>query len=197
MKDAKHVNVPLGSHMILSSVNFPKSEEGRKDMEHISYANAIRSVMYSMITQVLILHLLTRENPLLLFSLLLLRTVYLRNFSYMVALSSTEAEYVAITEAVKEGLWLKGLLSKLNIMNNVVNIYTDSQSALMLCENPIYHERSKHIEVKYHFVREQLSTGEINILKIGTADNLADMGTKILPVSKFNICLSKFLIDTG
>ncbi|KAL2456513.1 Retrovirus-related Pol polyprotein from transposon TNT 1-94 [Abeliophyllum distichum] len=115
----------------------------------------------------------------------------------LVTLSSTEAEYVALTEAFKECMWLKGLLCELNFLNENAMIFTNSQSALMLCKNPVYHERSKHIEVKYHFIREKLASGEFKLLKIATDDNPADVGTKVLAAGKFNKCISMSNIDTG
>lgn len=107
----------------------------------------------------------------------------------LVTLSSTEAEYVAITEAVKECIWLKEILKELDFMHDTPIMFTDSQSALSLSKNPVYHERSKHIEVKYHFIREKLSQGKAELVKIHTDRNPFDVGTKILLVGKFKLCL--------
>lgn len=115
----------------------------------------------------------------------------------LVTLSSTEAEYVAIIEAVKECTWLKGILKELNFMHDIPVMFTDSQSALLLCKNLVYHERSKHIEVKYHFIREKLSQNEVKFVKIHTDRNPSDVGTKILPAGKFKLCLSLLHVDTG
>lgn len=68
---------------------------------------------------------------------------------------------------------------------------------MLLSKNPAYHERSKHIEVKYHFIREKLSLGEVKLNKVHTERNPSDMGTKVLSVSKFKTCLSLLHIDTG
>ena len=64
-------------------------------------------------------------------------------------------------------------------------IYTDSQSALAVAKNPIFHAHTKHIEVYYHYVRERLSAGEISLVYVPTQDNLADLSTKSLPREKF------------
>ena len=64
-------------------------------------------------------------------------------------------------------------------------IYTDSQSALAVARNPIFHARTKHIEVHYHYVRERLSAGEISLAYVPTHDNLADLFIKALPREKF------------
>ena len=113
----------------------------------------------------------------------------------VVALSTTEAEYIAVTEAIKEAIWLQGLLSEINVFKGKSIIYTDSQSALHLCKNPVFHERTKHIEVKYHFIRDQISDGVVEVDKVSTEDNPADMGTKTVPYSKLKHCLN--LLNIG
>jgi hypothetical protein len=108
----------------------------------------------------------------------------------VVALSTTEAEHIAVTEAIKEAIWLQGLLREINIFGGKAVIFTDSQSALHLVKNPVFHERTKHIEIKYHFIRDQVSNGIVQVEKISTDDNPADMGTKIVSYSKFKHCLN-------
>ena len=61
---------------------------------------------------------------------------------------------MAVTEAVKEVIWLQGLLEELGVVQEHVCIYSDSQSAIHLAKNPVYHLRTKHIDVRYHFVRD-------------------------------------------
>ncbi|KAL6322949.1 hypothetical protein AAG906_022787 [Vitis piasezkii] len=72
----------------------------------------------------------------------------------MVALSTTQVEYILVAEGFKEALRLKGLTNEMGIDNSNFTIYCDSQSAIHLMKNPTLHERSKHIDVKYHFIRE-------------------------------------------
>ena len=107
----------------------------------------------------------------------------------LVALSSTEAEYIAMTDAVKEAIWLRGILEEINLLQGDVIVYTDNQSAIHLCKNLVLHERTKHVDVKFHFVREQVSAGAVKIHKISTEDNPADMGTKVVTAAKFKHCL--------
>jgi len=104
-------------------------------------------------------------------------------------LSSTEAEYMALTDGAKEAIWLKGHVSELGFVQKTVNIHCDSQSAIALAKNAVYHERTKHIDVKYHFIRDLVNNGEVQVLKIDTEDNPADIFTKVLPVSKFQDAL--------
>ncbi|KAH9717374.1 hypothetical protein KPL71_021787 [Citrus sinensis] len=96
-----------------------------------------------------------------------------------VALSITEAEYMAITEVVKEAIWLQGLLENLGLAQEHINVYCDNQSAIHLTKNQVYHVRTKHIDVRFHFVREIVNEGKILLQKIKTADNPADMLTKL------------------
>jgi len=111
------------------------------------------------------------------------------NLQKVVALSSTEAEYMALTDAAKEAIWLKGLVNELGFTQKTVNIHCDSQSAIALAKNAVYHERTKHIDVKYHFIRDLVNNGEVQVLKIDTEDNPADIFTKVLRVSKFQDAL--------
>lgn len=79
------------------------------------------------------------------------------SLQHVVALSTTEAEYTAASEAVKEALWLKGLISELGISQKVVDIHCDSSSAIYLSRNPAHHEKTKHIDIKLHFIRNVIS----------------------------------------
>ena len=112
------------------------------------------------------------------------------NLQSVVALSTTEAEYIALAEGVKEGLWLKGMLNELGIEQECVPIHCDSQSAIHLAKHQMYHERTKHIDVKLHFIREVVDSGAVRIMKIASDDNPADMLTKSLPRCKFENCLN-------
>ncbi|CAM8943782.1 unnamed protein product [Rhodiola kirilowii] len=98
----------------------------------------------------------------------------------IVALSSTEAEYIAATEAVKEAIWLKGIVKEVQGRSCVPILHMDSQSALYLCKDPVYHERTKHIDVRFHFIRDMVESKQII--------NPADFGTKIVPSDKFLFC---------
>ncbi|KAM7461045.1 hypothetical protein LguiA_029166 [Lonicera macranthoides] len=106
----------------------------------------------------------------------------------VVALSTTEAEYIAVTEAVKEAIWLRGLVSDLGLKPEKVVVHCDSQSAIHLAKNQVHHGRTKHIDVRYHFIREIIENGVVNLVKIGTKDNPADMLTKVIPLAKFEHC---------
>ena len=78
-----------------------------------------------------------------------------------VSLSTIEAEYVAISEAAKEIIWLKSLLKKLGKRQDESPLFSDSQSAICLAKNPILHSRCKHLELKYHFIRNLINDGDL------------------------------------
>ena len=104
----------------------------------------------------------------------------------VVALSSCEAEYIAASTASTQALWLVRLLGDLlGRDTEAVALRVDSKSALALAKNPVFHERSKHIRVKYHFIRGCLDEGSIKASYINTTDQLADLLTKPLGRVKF------------
>ena len=111
------------------------------------------------------------------------------SLQHVVALSTTEAEYTAATEAVKEALWLKGLISELGIPQKVVDIHCDSSSAIYLSRNPAHHEKTKHIDIKLHFIRLEVLRATVKLQKIHTDKNVADMLTKPVTTAKFKLCI--------
>jgi hypothetical protein len=92
--------------------------------------------------------------------------------------STTEAEYMAIAKACKESVWLKCLYAKLCGDDSCVNLFCDNQSAIYLTNDQMFHERSKHIDVKYYYVRDMVAQGKLKVRKISTHDNPTDMMTK-------------------
>lgn len=98
-----------------------------------------------------------------------------------VALSSTEAEYIALSEAAKEAVYLRTFLKEIGCQDQVTGmttIYCDNQSAQKLMKNPVYHSRSKHIDIRYHYVREIFQNGDIDVRYISTQEMIADVLTK-------------------
>lgn len=98
-----------------------------------------------------------------------------------VSLSTTEAEYRAGSSAAQECIWLVRLLKDLNQkMDYPIQLLCDNQSAIKLAENPVFHARTKHIEVDHHFIREKVLKGDIDLQWIDTRDQVADVFTKSL-----------------
>ncbi|KAH9671238.1 Integrase catalytic domain-containing protein [Citrus sinensis] len=112
------------------------------------------------------------------------------SLQHVVALSTTEAEYTAAAEAVKEALWLKGLMAELGLAQKTVEVFCDSSSAIYLSKNPAHHERTKHIDIKLHFIRNEVSKGVVKMVKIHTDSNPADMLTKVVSTAKLKFCLN-------
>ena len=102
-------------------------------------------------------------------------------------MSTTEAEYMAIAEVSKEIVWLKGLFAELCGVDSCIDLFCDSQSAICLTKDKMFHDRTKHSDVKYHYVCDVVTQGKLKICKISTHDNPADMMTKPVHVAKFEL----------
>lgn len=102
-----------------------------------------------------------------------------------VALSTTEAEFIAAAEATKEAVWLQQLLSELGEVNKPTSLHCDNQSAIALVKNPAFHQRTKHIDVRLFYIREAQEDGTINVIYIPTDQQSADIFTKALAVPRF------------
>jgi len=108
----------------------------------------------------------------------------------IIAQSTTEAEFIAINAASKEAVYLKSLLEELGFYNQkLFPLYTDNNGALLLSKNPRFHERTKHIAVKYYYIRDLIEKGIIDLLFISTKEQKADGLTKALDRIKFNLFL--------
>jgi len=102
-----------------------------------------------------------------------------------VALSSTKAEYRGVTIVACEVISLQKLFSDLGQLVDVpVVIYYDNINSILLANNPVYHARTKHIEVYYHFIREKILAKEIDLIHVSTKDQVVDIFTKALSTNK-------------
>ena len=106
----------------------------------------------------------------------------------IVTLSTTKAEYVAVTKENKELIWLRSLLAKLGIKLKSFILYSDSQSAIHLAKNTAYHARTKHIDIRYHFIISLLEDDVLILVKIHGTKNPADMLTKLVITEKLKLC---------
>lgn len=103
-----------------------------------------------------------------------------------VSLSTTEAEFIAAAEATKEAMWLRKLLSDIgHLYDGPTLLNVDNQSAIKLTRNPEFHRRSKHIDVRYHFICEKLTENVIDTKYVNTENQYADVLTKALTLDKF------------
>ena len=107
------------------------------------------------------------------------------------SLSSAEAEYMAIASAAQEAIWIRQFLTEffhLSLdINNLYscNIYSDNTSAIQIAKHDVSHDRTKHIDIRYHFIRDYLQDGWFNLVWIPTDLQIADMFTKALPINRF------------
>ncbi|QRV78044.1 Retrovirus-related Pol polyprotein from transposon TNT 1-94 [Ceratobasidium sp. AG-Ba] len=111
-----------------------------------------------------------------------------------VALSSMEGEYMALSLAVRHGLWIKMFFEELGFpLESTLSIYTDNTAAIALAHDPQFHARSKHIDTRHHFLREHVTRKTIELSHIPGNENLADLFTKALPRPRFNYLASKVM----
>lgn len=106
-----------------------------------------------------------------------------------VALSSTEAEYMALTSAIQEAVWLLQLCAELRFDATIpLVIKCDNQSAIKLAESDGYRQRSKHIDIRFHYIRKKINDGTIKVEFLNTEKMVADSLTKAVPGNKNNFC---------
>ena len=115
-----------------------------------------------------------------------------------ISLSSAEAEYRSIRKVVGELVWLHRLTKELTISDSSpIPVFCDNQSAIHIAHNPVFHERTKHIEVDCHFVRNKLQEGLISLHHISTTEQLADILTKALTGVKHSALLNKLAVRSS
>lgn len=114
-----------------------------------------------------------------------------------VSRSSAESEYRVMASALCEIIWVFSVLSDLKVMNLLpINLHCDNKSAIQIANNPVFHERTKHIEIDVHQVREIVASGMLRIVKVASTENPADIFTKSLGVSQHNyLCEKLKLLD--
>ncbi|GKB13217.1 retrovirus-related pol polyprotein from transposon TNT 1-94 [Tanacetum coccineum] len=107
------------------------------------------------------------------------------------AISSIEAEYIALSGCCAQILWMRSQLTDYGFQFNKIPLYCDNNSAIALCCNNVQHSRAKHIDVRYHFIKEQVENGIVELYFIRVEYQLADSFTKPLPRERFNFLIEK------
>ncbi|GKA00333.1 hypothetical protein Tco_0672883 [Tanacetum coccineum] len=97
----------------------------------------------------------------------------------------------------KEAIWLRGLLEELGVELNYVVVNCDNEGAIHLSRNNVFHEKTKHINVRYHFIREVLEAKTVEVLKVGTEHNAVNALTKVVPGHKLQHCLELLSVGIG
>nr|GEX30746.1 retrovirus-related Pol polyprotein from transposon TNT 1-94 [Tanacetum cinerariifolium] len=110
------------------------------------------------------------------------------------AMSSAEAEYVALSASCAQVMWMRTQLQDYGFNYNKIPLYYDSQSAIAISCNPVHHSRTKHIHTRYHFIKEQVENGIIELYFVRTEYQLADMFTKALPEDRFKYLVRRIVL---
>ncbi|GJS32085.1 retrovirus-related pol polyprotein from transposon TNT 1-94 [Tanacetum coccineum] len=186
------ISTPFLTDVKLSSKMSPSSEKERMDMSRVPYASAVGSLMFAMIcTRPDIAHAVgvvswyMAESDLIvtgyvdfdytgdldgsklttgyMFTLSGRTVSWVSKLQSVVEMSTTEAEYVSSAQASKEAVWLKMLLEELGYKQENITLFCDNQSALYLVRNLTFHSKTKHIRVQYHFIREEMEEGTMDM----------------------------------
>ncbi|GJR85987.1 copia protein [Tanacetum coccineum] len=112
------------------------------------------------------------------------------------AISSTEAEYISLSGCCAQILWMISQLTEYGFELNNFPLYCDNKSAIALCYNNVQHSRSKHIDVRYHFIKEKVKNGVIERYFVRTEYQLADIFTKVLPRERFKFLINKLVMKS-
>ena len=107
------------------------------------------------------------------------------------SISSTEAEYIAMSSCCAQILWMRSQLSDYGFVFNKIPLYCDNKSAIALSCNNVQHSREKHIDIRHHFIREQVEKGVVELYFVRSEYQLADIFTKALPRERFEFILPR------
>nr|GFA33801.1 ribonuclease H [Tanacetum cinerariifolium] len=107
------------------------------------------------------------------------------------AMSSAKAEYMALSVSYAQVIWMRTQLKDYGFNYNKIPLYYDSQSAIAISCNLVQHSRTKHIHTRYHFIKEQVENGIIELYFVRTKYQLADMFTKALPEDRFKYLVKR------
>ncbi|GKC27217.1 hypothetical protein Tco_1034511 [Tanacetum coccineum] len=158
-------------------------------MSKVSYTNAVGSLMYLMVC--------TRPDIAYAISVV---SRYLANPGFVdsdYAKDPDKGRVYGPYRGCEEAIWLRGLLEELGVELNSEAVNCDNQGAIHLSRKHVFHERTKHINVRYHFIREVLEAKMVKVLKVGTEHNAADALTKVVPELKLQHCLELLNVDVG
>ncbi|GJZ81492.1 hypothetical protein Tco_0646486 [Tanacetum coccineum] len=107
----------------------------------------------------------------------------------IIAISSTEAEYIDLSRCCAQIIWMRSQLTDYGFTFNKIPLYCDDKNAIALCCNNVQHSRAKHIDVHYHFIKDQVENGLVELYLVRTEYQLVDIFTKPLPRERFNFLI--------
>ncbi|GKC60123.1 retrotransposon protein, putative, ty1-copia subclass [Tanacetum coccineum] len=193
--NGKSVQMPLGGHFKLSLKDCPVRDCDVERMSKVPYANVVWSLIYLMVCMrpdiayaVSLVYGIDRGSH-----------VDVTGFVNYVDVKDPDKDvkYMALTEAVKEAIYLRGLMEELGVRLNTMVVNCDNQGAIHLSWNHVFHERTKHINVRYHFIKEVLEAKIVKVLKVGTEHNTTDALTKVVPGQKLQHYLELLSVGIG
>ncbi|KAJ9552878.1 hypothetical protein OSB04_016923 [Centaurea solstitialis] len=200
MDESKIGFIPMQHGIVLSKAQCPVSSQDQDKIKTIPYASAIGSIMYAMlctrpdvaysdeisVTGYTDASFQTDRDDFksqsgYVFTLNKGTISWKSSKQNTIADSTTEAEYIAASDAAKEAVWLRNFILDLRVVTNIsrpVDIYSDNSSAVAQAKEPREHQKSRHVLRKYHLIREIIRRGDVRICKIPTDENVADSLTK-------------------
>ncbi|RVX02180.1 Retrovirus-related Pol polyprotein from transposon TNT 1-94 [Vitis vinifera] len=193
MQGSKKGFLPFRHGIVLSKDQSPKTLEEIESMKTVPYASAVGSLMYAMLCTrpdiCFAVGMDSRKSTSGNVFVLGGGAISWRSIKQTcVADSTMEAEYVAASEAAKEAVWLRNFLLDLGVVPSVqspITLYCDNSGAVANSKEPQSHKRAKHIERKYHLIRDIVQRGDVVVMKIASENNLADPFTKSLSSTTF------------
>jgi hypothetical protein len=107
-------------------------------------------------------------------------------------LLTTETKYIAATHAAKEAIWLRRLIGELTSpLDLLTPLFCNNNGSISLAKDPIFHPRTKHIDIRYHFIHEKVQNRKITIIQVSSDKNVANIFTKALPQPRLETLLSE------
>ncbi|GKC53169.1 retrotransposon protein, putative, ty1-copia subclass [Tanacetum coccineum] len=203
--NGKLVKMLLGGHFKLSLKDCPVRDGDVERMSKVPYENVVGSLMYLMVCTTLDI-----AYAVSLVSRYLANPDHSNRVDVTCFVDSNYAKdpdkgrsitgYTFLVQgcvAVKEAIWLRGLLEELGVELNTMAVNCDNQCAIHLSQNHIFHERTKHINVRYHFIKYALEAKTVIVLKVGTEHNAMNALTKVVPRLKLQHCLELLNVGVG
>jgi hypothetical protein len=102
-----------------------------------------------------------------------------------VALSTAEAEYIAAGSSCSQLVWMKQMLKEYDVEQDILTLYCDNMSAINISKNPVQHSKTKHIDIRHHFIRDLVENKIVTLEHVGTKEQIADIFTKALDAVQF------------
>ncbi|GJW59676.1 hypothetical protein Tco_0109011 [Tanacetum coccineum] len=185
MDNSKRGHIPMQKRLDLNKTQGASTLEKVKRMQNVSYASVVGSIMYAVRCTrpdvAFVQNIIRRfqQNP--------GAVDWKSSKQSTTAMSATEAEYIATSKAAMEAVWIRKFISSLGIVptiNEVIKMFCNNSAALLIANEPGVQKGARHYHRRYHYVRECIELGEINLLKVHTYDNLVDPFMKALPKGK-------------